>query len=219
MYSQRIIQTAAVGKAPELRELNLAQVKARQAQGTRASLSTPVTGVSGRLVLGLNFDTLGDLQAFRERNASDNALQQYVARISALMASPVETELWELFLPAQPGSAPAYVQAVTWTAAVGKGPDLRAAVLERFTKRQGEGFRCAVAEQVASDAFRMRLSILLGSLSDLETQREHNRSDKAFLDFGRHIAPMLVATTVELSEVIVPFQPAATPGLAGAATR
>ena len=45
LYSQRIIQTAAVGKAPELRELNLAQVKARQAQGTRASLSTPVTSL------------------------------------------------------------------------------------------------------------------------------------------------------------------------------
>ena len=55
----------------------------------------------------------------------------------------------------------------------------------------------------------MRLNILLGSLSDLETQREHNRSDKGFLDFGRHIAPMLASTTVELSEVIVPFQPAA----------
>ena len=42
MYTQRITQLAAVGKAPELRELNLAQVKARQAQGTRASLSTPI---------------------------------------------------------------------------------------------------------------------------------------------------------------------------------
>jgi hypothetical protein len=209
LYSQRIIQTAAVGKAPELRELNLAQVKARQAQGTRASLSTPVTGVGGRLVVGLNFDTLGDLQAFRERNASDAPFQQYVARISALMAKPVETELWELVLPAQPGAAAAYVQAVTWTAAVGKGPALRDAVVERFTTRQGEGLRCAVSEQVASDAFRMRMNVLFGSLSDLETQRAHNRGDKGFVDFGRHIASMLAATTVELSEVIVPFQPAA----------
>ena len=210
MYSQRIIQTAAVGKAPELRELNLAQVKARQAQGARASLSTPITGVGGRLVIGLNFDSLGDLQAFRERNASDAVFQQYIARSSALMAKPVETELWELVLVPQPGSDPAFVQGVTWTAAIGKGPALREAVVERFTKRQAEGFRCAVAEQVSSDAFRMRLTILLGSLSELEAQREHNRSDKAFLEFGRHTAPMLTAVSVELSEVIVPFQQAAT---------
>ena len=209
MYSQRIIQTAAVGKAPELRELNLAQVKARQAQGTRASLSTPITGVGGRLVIGLGFDSLGDLQAFRERNASDTTFQQYVTRISALMAKPVETELWELALVPQPGSDPAYVQTVTWTAAIGKGPALREAVVERFTKRQAEGFRCGVSEQVASDAFRMRVNILLGSLSDLEAQREHNRSDKAFLEFGRHTAPLSAAVTVELSEVIVPFQPVA----------
>ena len=76
LYSQRITQTAAVGKAPELRELNLVQVKARQAQGTRASFSTPMTGVGGRLVVGLSFDSPGDLQAFRERNASDTAFQQ-----------------------------------------------------------------------------------------------------------------------------------------------
>lgn len=207
LYSQRITQTAAVGKAPELGELNLAQVKARQAQGTRASLSTPLTGVGGRLVVGLTFDTLGDLQAFREHNAADPAFQQYVARISGLMAKPVETEIWEVVLPAQPGAEPAYVQAVTWTAAVGQGAALRAAVVERFAKRQAEGFRCGVAEQLASDAFRIRLSVLLGSLSDLETQRTSNRSDPAFAEFNRRTAPMLAALSVELSEVIVPFQP------------
>ena len=208
MYSQRITQTAALGKAPELRELNLAQVKARQAQGTRASLSTPITGVGGRLVVGLNFDTLSDLQTFRERNAADAGFQQYVARISLLMAQPVQTELWEVILPAQPGGAPAYIQSVTWTAALGQGPVLREAVLERFKKRQAEGFRCAVTEQLASDAFRMRLGILLGSLGDLETQRVRNRTDAGFREFGDRVAQISTATTVELSEVIVPLQPA-----------
>ena len=207
MYSQRIIQTAAVGKAPELRELNIAQVKARQGQGTRASLSTPITGVGGRLVVGLSFDTLGDLQTFRERNTADAGLQQYLARISPLMAQPVQTELWEVILPAQPGDAPSYLQAVTWTAAVGQGPALREAVLERFKKRQAEGLRCGVAEQVASDAFRMRLNILLGSLADLESQRERNRTDAGFREFGDRVARISTATTVDLSEVIS-IQPA-----------
>ena len=124
------------------------------------------------------------------------------------MAQPVQTELWEVILPAQPGVAPAYLQAVTWTAAVGQGPALREAVLERFKKRQAEGLRCGVAEQVASDAFRMRLNLLLGSLADLESQRERNRTDAGFREFGDRVALISTAVTVDLSEVIVPFQPA-----------
>ena len=215
----RIAQTAALGKGPELRALTLAQVKQRQAQGTRIALSTPVTGVNGQLLVGLSFETLQDLQEFRERNVADPAFHEFVSRISPLLAAPAETEIWEVLLPAQPGEAPAYIQTVTWTARHGEGPALRTAFMERMKRRQSEGFRCALAEQVAGDAFRLRLNVLLGSLGELEANRNRNRNDSAFQEFGRRLAEMTTSTEVAISEVLAPFQPVSQRELAGAASR
>jgi hypothetical protein len=208
VYIQRVTQTAALGKAQELRTLNIAQVKARQDQGIRASLSAPLTGVGGRLVVGLMYDALADLQALRERNASDAAFQQYAAKIATLMANPIETEIWEMLLQVQTGSTPAYTQAITFTAGIGHTAALRAAVLERGTTRQAAGVRCGVLEQVATDAYRIRFTLPLGALSELEARRVQNRNDPELQAFQSRVTPLLGAPNrVEISEVIVPFQP------------
>ncbi|MGE3076609.1 MAG: hypothetical protein AB7N24_21285 [Dehalococcoidia bacterium] len=219
MFNVRIAQSAALGKWPELHTLTLAQVKQRQAQGTRIALSTPIIGASGRLSIGLSFETLQDLHEFRQRNVADPKFQEFVARISPLLAAPAETEIWEVILPAQQGDAPAYVQAITWTAQDGEGPALRAALLERMKRRQGEGLRCALAEQVAGGAYRLGLNILLGSLGELEANRNKNRNDASFQEFGRRMAEITTSTEVTIAEVLVPFQPVGRRELAGAASR
>ena len=220
MYALRTTIVAANGEMAELREVTAAQVRARQAQGVRTSLSMPIVGGPPRLNISIAFETLADLQWFRERNLSDPPFQAFAAKAAQLVARTGESELWEVLTPAQPGNDPSYTQRITYTAAMGKARALRETLEKRVAERQGEGVRCAFSEQVASDAARFSIINLFGSLADFEAFRHRLRGDAISRAFMDGVTPRLAASPrVELSEVIVPFQPVAARSLAGAATR
>jgi hypothetical protein len=220
LYALRMTQFAALGKMPELRELHATQARARQAQGIRASLTVPIVGGEPRLNVGIAFETLADLQAFRERNLSDKQFQAFAAKASQLTAKPGVSELWEVLTPAGPGSDPSYLQRITYTAALGKARTLRETLEKRVSERQAEGVRCSFSEQMASDASRFAVINLFGSLADFEAHRNRLRADTTAAGFMDKVAALVaVSPSVELSEVIVPFQPVAAREMAGTATR
>ena len=220
MYALRMTQFAALGKMAELREVHAAQARVRQAQGIRASLTAPIVGGAPRLIIGLAFETLADLQALRERNLSDKQFQAFAAKAAQLIAKPGESELWEVLTPAQTGSDPSYLQRITYTAAMGKNRALHEMLEKRVAQRQAEGVRCSFSVQMASDAARYSVINLFASLADFEAYRNRMRADASAQDFLEKLTPLLAASpSVELSEVIVPFQPVAARELAAAATR
>lgn len=220
MYALRITIVAANGKMAELREVHAAQARARQAQGIRASLSTPIVGGQPRLNISITFETLADLQSFRERNLWDQQFQAFAATAAQLAANPGQSELWEVLTPAQPGNDPSYTQRITYTAALGKARALRETLEERVAERQAEGIRCTLSEQMASDASRFSVVNLFGSLADFEAFRDPLRADAGAQDSMDKVTPLLATSpSVELSEIIVPFQPVRERELAWAATR
>jgi len=220
VYALRVTQFPAIGKWAELREVTATQVRARQAQGVRAALTAPIVGGPARMYTSIAFETLADLQAFRERNLSDRDFQAFSAKVAQLVAQPPESELWEVLTPAQPGSDASYTQRITYTAAMGKARALREMLEKRVAQRQAEGIRCSFSEQLASDAARYSVINLFGSLADFEAFRNRMRADASMQAFMDKLTPLLAASpTVELSEIVVPFQPVAARELAGAATR
>jgi hypothetical protein len=220
VYSLRNAIVAADGGLAELREVTAAQVRARQAQGVRAELSMPIVGGLPRLNISLAFNTLADLQWFRERDLSDPPFQAFAAKAAQLVARTEESELWELLTPTQPGNDPSYTRRLTYTATVGRGRALRETLEKRVAERQGEGIRCVLSRQLASDAPRFAVTNLFGSLADLEAFRNRLRGDAIARGFRDRVTPLLAASPfVELSEVVVPFQPVRERELVAAAGR
>jgi hypothetical protein len=220
VYVLRSTIVAADGDLAELRDVTAAQVRARQAQGVRASLSMPVLGGPPRLNISLAFATLAELQWFRERNLSTPPFQAFAAKAAQLVARTEESGLWEELTPTRPGNDPSYTRCITYTAAPRKGRALRETLEKRVAERQAEGIRSVLSEQMASDAPRFAVTNLFCSLADLEAFRNRLRGDPIARGFRERVAS-LVATSpsAELSEVVVPFQPVAARELAGTATR
>ncbi|MEP7214661.1 MAG: hypothetical protein ABI782_00320 [Anaerolineaceae bacterium] len=218
VFTQRIVLTPALGRNRELIQATTEQVRLRQSQGIRASLSTPITG-EGRVSIGIQFDNLADLQAFREKNREDAATQAYFAKISALQSQQPRVELWDVMVSATAATAPKYVQGIVATAALGQGGALRDLLGKRALALQAKGIDCAFSQEMASDAQRFGTTLLFASLADFEAHRAQSMADPETLQLMAKLTPLLAAqVTVTLSEVLVPFPLVAQRKLAGAAS-
>lgn len=99
-FSQRALNYPAVGAGPDLRPLLEARVKAYQASGRRASLSTSVYADDAPVfALTVSFQDLAALDSFRSYIQSDPALQALTARAARLIRQPNKLGLAEVLIP------------------------------------------------------------------------------------------------------------------------
>ena len=219
MFTQRIVLTPALGRAAELVEVLSERVRGQQAQGLRAGLHSPLTG-HGRLVVGIGFETLAGLQAFREKNRQDATFQAFQAKIAPLQAKPATFELWEVTIAVNPASPPKYVQRIVTTAAPGQANALKELLSQRVRENQEKGVTCGLGQQMASDAPRFGMVVLFASLAEFEARRAQLMADSTGQQFTKKLAALCSTHgEVELSEVLIPAQLAALREMAGAATR
>ena len=219
MFTQRIVLTPALGRAAELVEVLSERVRGQQAQGLRASLSSPITG-HGRVVVNIGFETLAGLQVFREKNRQDATFQAFQTKIAPLQAKLATFELWEVTIAGNPATPPKYVQRIVNTAAPGQANALKELLSLRVRENQEKGVTCALSQQIASDAPRFGMAVLFASLAEFEARRAQLMADSTAQQFMTKLAALCSTHgEVELSEVLIPAQLAALREMAGTATR
>jgi quinol monooxygenase YgiN len=217
---QRIVQTPWPGKAGELTQILTEQVRARQAKGQPAALIASLAGVGAPLAVALRFESLGDFERFREENRTDKQFQAFLAKLGPLLAAPSRFELWESTIDITPERAPRFVQRVETTAAPGKAGQMTQLLTERIRSAQGDGVRRGLAQTILGEPGRFAVTLLFDSIEAFEELRVRNMKDPGFQQFQERISALAAGpATIELNEVLVPFQPVATREMAGAARR
>lgn len=204
VFNLRITQFANPGTLPELRGLTEGQVQRLKDEGGTASLSRPVTGQAGRLVLGQAFKSLADLQGRRQRTAMDPSQADYFEKVRPLLSRTVDVEISETLLAPAGDDPPRYLQRLTWTPAPGQGPKARDILLEYFAGRQKSGMRVGVAEAIASGQPKLHANILHGSIDAFEAARAKNRQNPERQAMNDRLAPFVTDMQIELFEVLIP---------------
>jgi hypothetical protein len=101
-YIQRVGLTPSIGKTGEVAALVVERAKAGQADGIRLTASTQVAGpAAGNVAVGILFGSLAELEKLRARNLTDQAMVQFQAKLSNLIATPARIQVFEVLIPLQ----------------------------------------------------------------------------------------------------------------------
>jgi len=87
------------GKGPEIRAILEERVKGFHAQGLGGSVRRTVFGSDGPVfAVAVPFQSLGDIDDFRQRNQSDSAYREATTKLQALIRRPGNTSLVEVLI-------------------------------------------------------------------------------------------------------------------------
>ncbi len=141
MFYQRYVISPALGKANEARSLMEEQAKIDQSR-VRTVLTERVLGKGQRIIKGKFYENLEAFEKEMEFIRTDPSFLEFVGKMSALVESPWESQLYHV-ISAPTGSNPpgSYTHVVRFNAAHDKEAEMRA-TLEEFAKaRESEGAR------------------------------------------------------------------------------
>ncbi len=207
MYTQRIIHIPAVGKGPELR----AALEARNAAADPAvphSLSTHMFSPSPAFVHSLRFENLAAIEAYEARRGQNPAFQAQGQRINDCLAQErISTLYRELSGTPMRGKA-GFLIRNRYSPAPGKGPELQAVLAERIEKAANPGVAGArLSQQVGSlDGPAFAVTLLFGSMADMDTFFDANQTDPTFRPFLAKAASLCRAPVQQrIQRIIAPF--------------
>ena len=210
MFNQRATSYAAPGKGPELRALLEDRVKSLKSSGRVAAFGQRMFGGPGGngFVINIRYDNLAAAEAGRRQDQSNPAFQAYQAKLGALVARPVDVELWEVLIPnpANPVmNAPFFVQRGLNYPAQGEAPEVRALLEERVKTLQAEGMSATLGMGVygtESPVFALQRSFQ--NLGQLDAVRARNQSDPAFQAYQAKMGSLVrQPAQVQLGEVLI----------------
>src|SRR5437762_1553615 len=100
MYMQRVVTYPQLDKVFELQQHLESWVKTRQGQGAKVGLAMQMFDPEGAaFVTTIRLNDLAELDQLRQRNRTDQAFRDYVAKIATLSRLPTRIELLEVLLP------------------------------------------------------------------------------------------------------------------------
>ena len=103
MYLQRVSFYPQLGKEQDMRHHLEAWAKTRQSQGGKIALSTALFSAEGMVfVFTIRLNDLAELDQLRQRQRTDQAFQEFLAKTSALSHRAPRVELHEVIV-AMPG--------------------------------------------------------------------------------------------------------------------
>lgn len=101
-WQQHVVAVPALGKAAELRALQLERSKYHEAAGLRTVLIVQVAGPeAGCFSRVLLYNDLTEFEEARARIAADDANQAFLSKFTALLSRPSEVEFREVLVPIQ----------------------------------------------------------------------------------------------------------------------
>ncbi len=209
MYAQVASFYPAAGKLGELRAILEEQVRERHGRGLRANLSMTAWGADfPALHITIQYADMAALEKGRAEIATST--QQYQARQAPHLRRTGDLALYELVVPTNLGAAQAnFTQHATSTAAVGKGPALRALLTDWVKSAQATG-RASLRQQVAGPASGSLTVIRpVENLSELEALRASTQTDPARqAHFAKRDALLAKPVEVSIREILIQFPPA-----------
>jgi hypothetical protein len=100
MYMQRVVSYPQPGKVLEMQQHLESWVKTRQGQGAKVGLSMQMFGPEGAAFgTTVRFNDLAELEQLRQRNRTNQAFLDYVAKLDSLSRLPTKVELLEVLVP------------------------------------------------------------------------------------------------------------------------
>jgi hypothetical protein len=100
MYMQRVVVYPQLGKVLEMQQHLESWVKTRQGQGAKVGLSMQMFGPEGAaFVTTVRFNDLAELEQSRQRNRTNQAFHDYLAKTDSLSRHPQKIELMEVLVP------------------------------------------------------------------------------------------------------------------------
>ncbi len=141
MFYERVLLRAGLGKGDELRTLAGDWTKSNQPR-LRTVLVESVLGKGQTFVSATQHENLQAYEAERERRRADSGFRSFAAKVSGLVSSPREIQLYEVIsLWGGQGGSIRFTHVVEFIAARDREMEVREA-LENFAQaRQAEGTR------------------------------------------------------------------------------
>ena len=211
MFNQRAVSYAAPGKGPELRAALEDRVKSVKSSGRSVAFGQQMFGGPGGagFVINIVYDNLAAVEAGRRHDQSDPAFVAYAAKLGALIARPVDVQLFEIVIPnpANPVlKAPFFTQRALNYPAQGKGPEVRALLEERVKSLHSGGQRANLSMGVyGSENPVFALTRAFQDLGALDAARSRNQSDSAFQAAQAKLGSLVrQPAQVQLGEVLIP---------------
>lgn len=208
MYTQRIIHVPALGKNADLR----AALLERNATGNAAAphaLSVHMFSPQPGFVHGIRFENLAAIEAYQDRlQQGDATFQAQARKIDQCLAQQRATVLYEELAGTGVTTTPKFLIRNRYCPAAGKGPELRAVLEERVRKGAPAGLAGAgLSRQVASlDGPAFAVTLLFGSMADIDQFRAGNEKDPTFAPFLNKVASLSRAPVQQrMQRILAPF--------------
>lgn len=205
MYTQRIIHFPAVGKGAELR----AALEERNASGNAQAphaLSVLMFSPEPAYIHAIRFENLAAIEAYQSRPL-DDAFRAQGRKIDQCLARERATVLYEELVGSPPTTAPKFLVRNRYCPAAGKGPELRAVLEERIKRGAPSVAGAGLAQQAFSaDGPAFAVTVLFGSMADIDLFRAANAKDESFRPFLTKVASLSRAPVQQrLQRVLAPF--------------
>ena len=191
MYTQRIIHAPAVGKSADLRAALLERNASGNADAPH-SLSVNIFSPQPGYVHSIRFDNLAAIEAYQNRPSLNDAIFQAQGRkIDACLAQERVSLLYEDLVGTGASTTPRYLIRNRYSQAAGKGQELRSVLEERLQKGTPGLAGARLSRQVASlDGPAFSVTLLFGSMADIDQFRAANDQDPTFAPFVSKVASL-----------------------------
>lgn len=206
MYTQRIIHVPAIGKNAELR----VALEERNATGNKAAphaLSVHMFSPEPGFVHSIRFENLAAIEAYQDRHLGDATFQAQARKIDQCLARNRVTVLYEELAGTGATTTPKFLIRNRFCPAPGKGQELRAVLEERMRKGPPGLAGARLSRQVASlDGPAYAVTLLFGSMADMDQFRAANDQDSTWLTFLNKVASLSRAPNQQrIQRILAPF--------------
>ena len=205
MYTQRIVHIPAVGKGAELR----AALEERNASANAAALhalSALMFSPQPAYVHSIRFENLAAIETYQGRPL-DETFRAQGRKIDACLAQERITLLYEDLGGTDVTGTPKFLIRNRYSPAAGKGQELRAALEERMHKGTSGLAGARLSQQVVPpDGPAYSVTLLFGSMADIDQFRATQAKDSSFMPFVTKIASLSRAPLQQrMQRILAPF--------------
>ena len=205
MYTQRIVHIPAVGKGTELR----AALEERNASASAAAphaLSTLMFSPQPAYIHAIRFENLAAIETYQGRPL-DETFRAQGRKIDACLAQERITLLYEDLAGADVTGTPKFLIRNRYCPAAGKGQELRAALEERMHGSTPGLAGARLSQQVVPpDGPAYSVTLLFGSMADIDQFRATQAKDSSFMPFVTKIASLSRAPLQQrMQRILAPF--------------
>ena len=207
MYTVRIVHHPGPGKAAELRVALEEHSAAANAAGSPHNVSQLLYGPEPTLVNAIRYEDLGALDAYAARNASDSAYQARTAKITACLARPQTSTLYENLVTTARSSDVNYALRRTFYPEPGKAAELRQVLEARAnTSSPGSAGKGLTTQVLGPDRPHFVLTTLFSSLEGFEQYLKAQSADQGVQAFAAQIGNLSApGSRTELYRILLPF--------------